>query len=400
MKLIADGTRFRDIKILFDFLAAWEERPISLTTMAYDWCSAISEAAGQLELAGTHTSQEIWSPFPLEGDFSQFESNSGPPRLNNASHIRGRLQGSTSGEYLDFFTPLKIAFRLVGPAIDRLHPVDLNHTPHHDRVFEVAFSSDDDEVIADAACAWVVGYPSPTGSCVRYFAERVGNPRPFSWRLRGLAIHAIGGRTLTQRAEPGLEVVRLLNRLDPCMGDLRCSLPWYALLMDVIHSPVGENLSLHSWRLLDELQWECGVSWFEMRDVEVMRSLEEAEEWEKLEVWIAVMWCSLPWPEPTPEVVEVVGDATLKLILLRPSALQRFENLPERVGSDGTRARLIEVLGQVRVERLALEAEHPPYVSVNSSSSPSVLTLSFFPFSQLALAESLFPLPFAGDDTF
>ena len=388
IELIADRNRFKALRRLFDFLATWEERPRTLTPMAYEWCSAISEAAGQAELAGTRTSREIRAPFPLRAGFSQIGPNIGPSHSDNAFHIRGRLQGSTSGEYLDLHTPLKIAFRLFGSPNDRLPTVELNHTSHHDRVFEVAFSSEDDEVIADAACAWVVGYPSPTGSCARYFAERVGNPRPFSRRLRAVAIHAIGGRT--QRPAPGLEVIRSLNRLDACVGDLQYVHSWCWLLMDVIRSPVGANLSSHYWRLLGELQSKGNAFWFGMRDVEVMRSLEEAEDWEKLEVWIAVLWASRASVELTPELVEVVGDATLRLILLRPSALQRFENLPKRVWADSARAGLVEVLDQARVGRLALEAQHPPYVSVHPSPSgslflpyPSFLPANWFPPSHL-----------------
>ena len=388
IELIADRNRFRGLNHLFDFLAAWEERLETLTRMAYEWCSAICEAAGRLELAGTRTSQEIRSPSPLRGDFSQFGSNGGPPRLDNPSHFRGRLQGSTSGEYLNLHAPLKIAFRMFGPSIGRLPIKYLYRTPHDDRVFEVAFSSDDDEVIADAACAWVISCPSPISSCARYFVERVGNPRPFSRRLRGVAIDAIVARTFKRDTTPDSGVVRLLNRLDACVGDLHSIHSWRSLLKDVIRSPAGGNPSSHYRRLLDELQSMGAVSQFEMGDVEVMRSLEEAEDWEKLEVWIAA---TRPSRNPTPVSVEAAGDATLKLILLRPSTLQRFENLLKRTLSDGARAGLVEALDRARFRRLALEAQHPPYVSVCSSPFLPVLTPSSFPSSKLVPTESFIP---------
>ena len=364
MELIADRNRFRDLRRLFDFLATWEERPTSLTPMAYEWCSAICEAAGQLGLAGARTSQEIRSPAPLSGGFSQ-SGNRGPPRLKNGSRIRGCLPGSALGEYLDFETPLKVAFRLVGPPNDWLPTVHLNHTFHDGQVFEAAFSSDNDEIIADATCAWVAWSPKLTRSCARYFAERVRNPRPFSRRLRAVAIHAIGGHKPLLRTLPDLRVVHLLNRLNACKGDSIVARRWYELLKDVIRSPVGKNLSSHYWRLLDELQFEGCAFEFEMRDVEVMREFEEVGDWEKLEVWIAVVWWSLPASKVTPELVGVLGDAILKLIPLRPSALQRFETLSKRALP--AKARLIEVLDQARVGRLALEAHRPLYVSVRYS---------------------------------
>jgi hypothetical protein len=43
----------RDLHYLLEFLAAWEKRPLCLTPIAYQWCSAISEAAGSWgELTG------------------------------------------------------------------------------------------------------------------------------------------------------------------------------------------------------------------------------------------------------------------------------------------------------------------------------------------------------------
>ena len=357
--------------------------------MAYQWCSAISEVAGPLGLDVTRTSRQTRFYTPAWGMLLEIY---GPSRLGDASRVCDRLRGPISWEFPDFHIPLEVAFRRVGPTYnEELRLVDLTHTSHHVRVFEAAFSSDDDDVIADAACAWITLEPRPTGSCARYFAERVENPRPFSPRLRRVSIHAIEDNWLTELTGSGLEVVRLLNRLDYGVGDFRIGCGLEVLLMHVIRSPVGENLSPHYWRLLGELEsTQLFYGMFKMRDVEVMKSLEEADDWEKLEVWIAVVWQSLHSAEATPELVEVVGDATLRLILLRASALQRFETLPKRVWADGARAGLVEVLDQARVGRLVLEAQHPPYVSVHPSPSgslflpyPSFLPANYFPPSHL-----------------
>ena len=62
----------------------------------------------------------------------------------------------------------------------------------------------------------------------------------------------------------------------------------------------------------------------EPRGLEVMRSLEEAGDWEKLEIWVAIGWRS-----PRAESMGEVGRVTLKLLSQRPSALRRFEGIYE-----------------------------------------------------------------------
>ena len=67
---------------------------------------------------------------------------------------------------------LEIGFRLTEPGHNQPFP-HLNHTYHHDWVFETAFSSDDDDVIADAVYVWIAdrGHISPA-SFVGYFTKR------------------------------------------------------------------------------------------------------------------------------------------------------------------------------------------------------------------------------------
>jgi hypothetical protein len=93
----------------------------------------------------------------------------------------------------------------------------------------------------------------------------------------------------------GLETIRLLNRLNVDANDMVDKRVWARLLAGVICLPAGlESLSPHYWCLLDKLSlgtYFCGTPG--LRGAEVMRSLEEAEDWEKLEVWMAVVWQSL-----------------------------------------------------------------------------------------------------------
>ena len=47
IEVIADGHDITPVIPLLEFLAAWKERPWYLIQMAYEWCSAISEASGR-----------------------------------------------------------------------------------------------------------------------------------------------------------------------------------------------------------------------------------------------------------------------------------------------------------------------------------------------------------------
>jgi len=99
---------------------------------------------------------------------------------------------------------------------------------------------------------------------------------------------------------------------------------------------------------------------FASGDMGLTRSLEESEQWEKLEVWMVIAWKSLGYgfmedtelgegidpgedsesgeytdsgegTEPEEDVepmdAEELEQVTLKLLLRRPSALPRFEDL-------------------------------------------------------------------------
>jgi len=152
----------------------------------------------------------------------------------------------------------------------------------------------------------------------------------------------------------GVEVARLLNHLGVCMDDMGSRRDcWGSLLADVIRSPMGrEGLSSHYWCLLWKLVSGAQSLTLRDEDMEIMGSLEDAEDWEKLEVWMLIVWsagyCLLDTH------TEDVERATLRLFLRRPSALPRFRDLAETPdsSSDLHRDKLRRICDHPRAEPL------------------------------------------------
>jgi len=426
MDAIANGDCVQYLKYLLDFLAAWKERPAYLTPMAYRWCSAFSEMATGTGQNGTYIRRPN-SPYSFTA--SSDSGDRGPeiqftevgPGCDRTHCVRGLRRNLNPYEYVDLpIRALEIGFRQPGPYQSAIH-----HTSHHNWMFGVAFSSNDDEIIADAMCAWIADSDhTPAGSFVHYFAERVENTRPFPPRLREACIHAICHIRCSELTVSALETVRLLNRLEADVDDTAAygpirSFNWVRLLVWVIRSPSGfESLSSHNWCLLGKLTPHTSFpERFALRDVEVMRLLEEAEDWEKLEVWMEIVWRSLESspsstpddstedvqaPEemedvPTPESVEGIEQATLKLFLRQPSALQRFENLCEAYGFwERWTDKLKRICDRARAEQLPSEPPPPPYVSVPSTQHLSILIPHFSSAQSIDLRPATDPPSFLG----
>ena len=222
------------------------------------------------------------------------------------------------------FRILAIGFRQVDPD-RRGSAVRLNHALQCGQMFEAVFSSDDDETIADAVCIWIVDSVGiPPGSFARYLARRLERTDPLSPRLRRMSIRAIECIGRDELEVSGLETIRLLNRLKADVDSIVDEPRWAEALISAIRSPAGMGtLSSHCWRLLGNLVLVILLPGsFAPRDVEVMKALEEAGDWETLEVWMAVIWRG----GPTPKSTEDVERMTLELLSQRPSALLMFEN--------------------------------------------------------------------------
>ena len=377
MSGIADGSCLHQLNYLLEFLAAWENRPAYLTPMAYQWCSAISEAAGrpitsELTIESSYAQRYILQyqlrlrpRDPAADGFWEAEGFSGvgpshdPVRLDSTSHhSRRHPQHLTPPMYAHLlFITLEIGFRR-----DRSVP-RLDHTSHHKWALETALSSDDDDVIADAVYAWISGNNRTLpGSCACYLAKRVERGEPFSPRLRQESIDAIESIQRDELRASGLDTVRWLNRLDVEVNDIEDEGTWVILLGDVIYSPMGlENLSFHYWRLLDKLVASAPPLVLDSQDMEVMRTLEEAEDWEKLGVWMVYIWTFQPRSEVPDQAPGSVGDierATLKLLSRQQSLLPRFDELlggPDPTIDEEYKDKLRQICDQARVGRLPSE---------------------------------------------
>ena len=357
MDVIVDRECLGYLEPLLEFLAAWEKRPVHLTQMAYQWCSAISEAAGTLRKTEvsiprdpSHHFQRVqrfrgehryhrrlmrrqylvpnYSVSPTESGFSEAGPGCDPLRPGGTSdQPRTHPHYLVTADYVAILSvALEVGFRFAAPGHHHL-----NHTPHHDWVFETAFSSNDDEVVADAVCALIADVDrTPPGSYVLYAAKRIERATPFSPRLRRVSISAVAFDWRRELKASPLGTIQLLNHLNVGVDDMKKKLDWAKALVGAICSPTGlKNLSAQYWPVLGRLlslNASHGLRGVDPESFDaVTKSLEEAEDWEKLEVWMSMKWPSLR----SSESVEDVERTTLKLLLRRPSALPRFTDLVE-----------------------------------------------------------------------
>jgi hypothetical protein len=395
---IAVGRGLPYLYFLLEFLAAWNERPALLAPMAYKWCSAIFEVIERFEMMDPKRGLNDYATpnrylfdapsFHTVGPYCDRFHRGGTPR---------RFPPFPEDSKNCLSKILAIVLRQVDPDPGGL-ALRLDHVFRSNRTLETIFSSDDDETIADAVCIWILGDSGvPPGSLARYLARRVERAKPFSPRLRRVAIRAI--ERIGQRGleVSGLATIRLLNRLQVDMHEISDKRTWTKVLISAIRSPAGaKNLSSQCWRLFHELlkiHW-----WFPRnftRDLKVTKSLEDVGDWEILEAWLTFIW----WGEPTSKSMEDIGRVTLKLLLHQPSALPRFEDMRNKGKLwEKHRGLLQQICDKARAEPLPLKCLPRPWVTFCFTQHLFVLTL-FWP-SQSIDATPLASLHFGGDDTF
>jgi len=272
-------------------LTTWKSRPGSFITMAYEWCSVICGAYPELE----------------DG--------------------RGR-------ELL--FLSLEIGFRHLN-SLDRKVEARLTHTEHHHKMADTIFKNGDGELIADLLHAWIPQsryHHTHLHICARYIVD-IQRLQPISPRLRCLlilSIGLIGYQEFEQIGGNGL--FELLNHLHVRAEDVSSGDLWVELLLNVIRSTEGiRRLPYSYWELLVEFAVSKPKRLrYTPYDPHIMESLEEAEEWDRLECWIGIVWamwgpdCRVHWRAANLE------PATLSLFRKKTGAYQKLERWMERIG--------------------------------------------------------------------
>jgi len=256
-----------------------------LTEMAYEWCSVICE---------------------------------------NYSTLRGAKDL--------LLLSLEAGFRCIDP---REHHIEANlvHTEHHQKLADIVFGSGDSEAIADLLCAWNSAHASypQLGICAEHLIG-LHHLHPFSSRLHSYVIYAIEDIGYQEFEQVGIEgFIRLLNDLQVCIQDMSYMPSWIGLLMDTIQSSEKiQHLSLSYWELLVEAitlwpSWQ-GVQTY---NPQIMISLLDAKEWDRLKCWISVVWMAWP-PEDGETTREDFEYAMLSLFHQQPGALQKLEEQMEQ----------------------------------------------------------------------
>lgn len=263
-------------------LTQWTTRPHHLATMACEWCSVI------------------------------------------CANYRNLDEGETL-----LFLSLQVGFRHQDP---ERGPVEAEfiHSQHHQSMVDIVFGSQRDDVIGDFLHAWMpdgyaLGPPASRTMCAKHLVN-LPNPNS-SPRLRRLIIQSIGLIGHQEFEKVGVESFsRLLDRLGVCVDDVDCAPKWTGLLLGVINSPGGsDRLSYSYWELLLELNsLHHGEHGFLFGpDPQVMVSLQDAQEWDKLSCWICAIWIAL-----SPDMDGILRDLEHAMRLLfhqRPDSIKKVE---------------------------------------------------------------------------
>ena len=289
-------------------LAQWTTRPHCFAAMAYEWCSVICEKYRELDEAETL-----------------------------------------------LFLSLQVGFRHLNPH-QQWAELRLVHTQHHRSMADIVFRSQQSEVIADFLHAWTsqdaIHEPCPLlRTCGRHL---VGLPDlSSSPRLRRLVTRSVEliGHQEFEKVGVG-SFVALLNRLDVSTDDVDSGSRWIGHFLDVVKSPEGrDRLSYAYWELLVELSLPRYRSRqdFANYDPQIMSSLRDTQQWDKLACWICAVW--LEWPSRPDETSRDLKDGVVLLFRQRPGSVQMLEEWMKRSGY-----RMPKTFRRIR-EQACLEAE-------------------------------------------
>jgi len=234
---------------------------------------------------------------------------------------------------------LEIGFRHLDPW-DRYNGAELTHTEHHRELVDVVFKSKESEAIADLLDAWTSEGPfheppyNLLSICVNHLVG-LHHLVPFSSRLRQLVIRSI--EVICYKGFEGVGVKRfieLLDHLHVTVKDMYEGPEWMKLLLDTLQSSEGvQHLSHWYWELLVELTvlHSLWLSHDTAYNPEITTFLTEAQEWNRLECWMGIVW--IMWRTGVDGITEEeLHHQTLLLFRQRPGATQKFEQWMERLG--------------------------------------------------------------------
>ena len=226
---------------------------------------------------------------------------------------------------------LEIGFRHL-KLEDSWRMAGLIHTEYHYKLADIIFESEDDEAIADLLYAWTFKHtPSssygPLNACARHITLLL-KPQPFPPRLRQVIIHSIGAIGYDGFKEVGVErFVVLLNNLHIGTEDMIQKDLWANRLLDIIQSSEAtQHLSHYYWDLLVGLAtaWSRWLVYPPTYNPQIMASLVDAQEWDKLECWVGVVW--MVWTPEDGETMDKDLECGMRsLFHHQPGAIQKLQ---------------------------------------------------------------------------
>ena len=237
-----------------------------------------------------------------------------------------------------FLYALEIGFRHLDPS-DRWIRANLTHVEHDQNFVNKVFDINKDEAIGDLLQALTIKDISGNFArtslsfCARHIVDLHNTvTEPFSPRLRRLVIRSVEllCREGFKEVGPG-SLVDLLNHL--CIGieDMDWPYDWTSILAETIRSTEGvQDLNIQVWELLVEVATSYSRTLAERTayDSHITEFLLEAQEWEKLECWLGVVW--MVWHPETDDMTEDLQHTTKLLFHQKPDAVQNLSQWLER----------------------------------------------------------------------
>ena len=209
----------------------------------------------------------------------------------------------------------------------------------HQGVHDTVLKSNNSEAVTDLV--WASLMFDKTGGlglsiCADYIIDRRGRiTEPSSQHLRSFFTDHVARMGswafLVEGRERSAEVLNTVHIGVEEAGTWE-RFSWSETLVDIIEFAEARCLTLHAWKFLAKFMTtgRPGGSWY---NPDITISLMNAQEWDKLECWVDIVWVAFP-PE-IDNVAKELEDAMEALEKERPGALRkRVERWSETWGKD------------------------------------------------------------------